>query len=209
MRILFITILFFAFSCNQKHEKKSESIDLNKSIESVRTEKQTSINSKKEANLWVDQFKEFRLALFHKDKNKLDQFFDFPFQSDKNELWILIDDKGFESFEENQAKPISKELFYKNLDRIFPKEFIQLLLKVKSDSLRIGKEYEISSKDNLEQLFFSFSSKSLTITHNIVFIYDNETNDLEDDVTTDSSTMYHFQITKSGQLKFISISLAG
>lgn len=209
MRIFYISILFFAFSCNQKHEKKVESNAINKNSESVKTEKQISINSKKENNLWVDQFKEFRLALFHKDKNKLDQFFDFPFQSDKNELWILIDDKGFESFEENQAKPISKELFYKNLDRIFPKEFIQLLLKVKSDSLRIGNEYEISSKDDLEQLFFSYSESSLSIIHNFVFMAEDENGQLDEDTKTESSTIYEFKINKTGQLKFISISLAG
>lgn len=209
MRIFFFSILFFVFSCNQKDEKKSESNALNKSSESVKTDKLTSLNSTKEANLWVDQFKEFRLALFHKDKKKLDQFFDFPIQSDKNELWILIDEKGFESFEENQAKPISKELFYKNIDKIFSKEFIQLVLKVKSDSLRFGKEYEISTKDEIEKLLFNFESKSFSILHNTVFIYDNETKDTNDDFTTESAKIYHFEVNKSGQLKFKSISLAG
>lgn len=209
MRIFFFSILFFVFSCNQKDEKKSESNAINKSSESLKTEKQTSLNSTKEANLWVDQFKEFRLALFHKDKNKLDQFFDFPIQSDKNELWILFDEKGFESFEVNQDKPISRELFYKNLDKIFPKEFIQLVLKVKSDSLRFGKEYEISTKDNLEQLFFSFSESSLSIIHNFVFMAEDENGQLDEDTKTESATIYYFEINKLGKLKFKSISLAG
>lgn len=209
MRIFYISILFFAFSCNQKHEKKEESNAINKNNESVKTDKQTSLNSKKEDNLWVDQFKEFRLALFHKDKNKLDQFFDFPIQSDKNELWILIDDKGFESFEENQDKPISKELFYKNIDKIFPKEFIQLLLKVKSDSLRKGSEYQTEDftfEDGSSAiLYFDFSEKGFSINFNskgVIF----ESNE---EMTSEFSIIYNFSLNKSNQLKFESISLAG
>ena len=61
----------------------------------------------------------------------------------------------------------------------------------------------------METLSFNFNTTSFTIYHNTVFNYDNETEDKNDDVTTESSKIYHFEVNKAGQLKFKSISLAG
>jgi len=48
-----------------------------------------------DTNRWIDDFREFRTAVYQQNKNKIKSFIDFPIINDNNEIWWLVyDGKG-------------------------------------------------------------------------------------------------------------------
>ena len=69
---------------------------------------------KKDTSYWVDNFRQFREAIFQRDKVKAKAFFDLPIIDSTNEIWYLAYDKNEKAVEllHDAVKPFTERDFY-------------------------------------------------------------------------------------------------
>ena len=105
----------------------------------------------KDTSYWVDNFRQFRDALYQRDKSKAKAFFDFPCTSEGNEIWYLAysdDDKAVDMLGAT-VKPFTEKDFSKYFDKIFSKQLIKCFFKIKTDDLyKKGKSESPELKDS-------------------------------------------------------------
>lgn len=116
--ILLALALFFP-GCN---EVKSEKVD-NLKKSNVTSEASVS----KQYTGCVDSFKKFRDDIYHGRREMVRNHFSFPIPD--IEIWYAVQDDNFNS------KDFTDDDFNTYYDQLFPKEFVQSLLKVKSQEL--------------------------------------------------------------------------
>ncbi|MGQ7855969.1 hypothetical protein ACUN24_17185 [Pedobacter sp. WC2501] len=89
---------------------------------------------------WIDDFKNFRQAVYIKDKAKLKTYFNFPVVADENSsLWFVVQ-LSEKEWQKRKAKYAQAELFYEEdfdlyFDKIFNADFSKTLMKIKTDKL--------------------------------------------------------------------------
>ncbi|WP_431291592.1 hypothetical protein [Pedobacter sp. P26] len=89
---------------------------------------------------WIDDFKNFRRAVYLKDKAKLKTYFNFPIVADENSsLWFIVQLSETE-WKKRKAKYAQAELFYEedfdlHFEKIFNADFSKTLMKIKTDKL--------------------------------------------------------------------------
>jgi hypothetical protein len=96
----------------------------------------------KDTTYWVNNFREFRTALFERDKTKAKAFFEFPLKNEGNEIWYLAYSNNEKAIDKlnTTAKPFTEKDFDKYFYTIFPDRLIKYLLKITMDELyRKGK----------------------------------------------------------------------
>lgn len=93
--------------------------------------KENSKNSKTEninilkvdENILIEGFREFRNAVYQKNKVKVKTFIDFPIYNENNEIWYLenIADEEFLKKLTEKITPFPESEFDKHFDKIFSK----------------------------------------------------------------------------------------
>ncbi|WP_316795589.1 hypothetical protein [Pedobacter agri] len=114
---------------------------------------------------WVDDFKNFRQAIYIKDKAKLKTYFNFPVvATEDSSLWYLVQLNDSE-WQKRKAKYGSKadsffeEDFDKYFDAIFDADFTITIMKVKMDKLLSDQHAEspqFTSNDYTYQMLVDF-----------------------------------------------------
>ncbi|RZK20013.1 MAG: hypothetical protein EOO86_05885 [Pedobacter sp.] len=136
MKNIFLLILLFTvFGCKnksvQKNEEKNDSNDQN-SVEVSKAEPESVATFN-----WIDDFKEFRQAVYTKNKTKLKTYFNFPV-GDKS--WGSLVSFNAEESKSRAAKYANPDLFYEEdfdqyFDRIFDADFVKSVMKIKTKDL--------------------------------------------------------------------------
>ena len=105
-QIFFLFTLIFSLTTFAQTNQKNLKVD------SPRTTVQFK---QKETTYWVDNFKQFRDALYKNDKTKAKEFLDLPFLSKGNEIWHLVySDNESETTKLNEnIKPFTEKDFDK------------------------------------------------------------------------------------------------
>jgi len=168
----------------------------------------------KDTTYWVDNFRQFRDAIFQRDKTRAKVFFNFPIKDSSNEIWFLAYDQNEKAIDKlrNIVKPFTEADFDKYFNKVFSKNFVKSLLKIKADELyKKGAYQTLEFKDSSTTyiLYSTFDKTDNTLELN--FASKTEYKDEKGDPLDggEFNIIYYFEITKKGHLKFKQIRLAG
>lgn len=206
-----IVLICFVVSCGNHSTGSSN----NKKAASPATQ-DNSVTAPNQAGLdttkWIDNFRIFRDAVYQKDKEKVKQFFDFPVMNPGNEIWYLVyagDDK--ENALSDAIKPFTEKDFDKHFNALFPKRFINCLLKIKSEELwKTGSVDSKAIKDGNTTyiLYATFDKSDNTLTLNLSSNSPFKTDEGEMD-SAEFNEAYVFTVLSNGKIKFVRVALAG
>ena len=211
---LSIILIFLFISCKQNGEKKSVT-EKKENLETSNTENK-NIKPKVEVNKSIESFKEFRNAVYKKDKIKVKTFVDFPIYNENNEIWYLegIADEKFLKKITDKITPFTETEFDKHYDKIFTTYFLKAILKIKSEILFKKGEYETIELTNDEtkyKIYATYDKKNRGITLNLDVETPIKLNDGENDLveTAEYNIFYIFKIEDGNNIKFKQIRIAG
>ena len=132
---LLLLLLFTLFGCKNKSVQKVDGKSDSNPQDSVEVSKAepesvTTFN-------WIDDFEDFRQAVYTKDKAKLKTYFNFPVG---DESWGSLIPFSAEESKSRAAKYANPDLFYEEdfdqyFDRIFDADFVKSIMKIKATDL--------------------------------------------------------------------------
>ena len=172
-----------------------------------------SFYKQKDTSYWIDNFKQFREALYKNDKTKAKEFLDLPFQNEGNEIWFLAysdNEKETDKLNEN-VKPFTEKDFDKYFNKIFTKELIKCFLKIKTNDLyKTGESEspEIKDSSTTYKLYVTFDKTKKTVNLNFATNTPYKVSDTEYD-PRESNYIYEFQIYKNGHIKLKRVLIVG
>lgn len=200
-----IVVSCFIISCNNNSTGTST---INPENNLIQKKHQTPDTVK-----WIDSFRAFRDAVYQKDKEKVKQFIDFPIMGNNNYIWYLVyagDEKKFDALPKT-IKPFTEKDFNAYFDSLFPKRFINCILKLKTEEL--WKKGEIQTKElkegNTSYIMYATFDKQenkLSLNLSARSPYKNDDGETE---ASEFSEIYQFEILSNGKIKFKQIDLAG
>lgn len=217
------SFLFFSFSLMALFVSCQQTDPSAKKI-SDSTEKQidtsTAVHTKPDQNKyievksWLDDFKNFRMALYHQDTAKMKTYFSFPIKDENRELWDIIAGMKGESAEHQKSHPgdeFTEQDFNANYKQIFTPQFLPGMLKIKSEKLyTTGKaETTLMSDDNRSYRAiarFDEESQQLALSINFYNGYDEKGNYVSEG---EYSVIYIFKIIDHKKMLFDRLITAG
>ena len=226
LKLLLVIFLCF-FSCKEKVQEKSmqyveQTEVINKEsaiIESIdNLVSDTDIDGIKyvEVQSWMDDFRNFRMAIYNDDLPKLGTYFNFPF-NDQGKSILGLCNIPDSDWAERKKQFNNPDLFYqedlaKYYKNIFDKNFTALLLKVKSDQLFSKQHLQtkiIEDNDGAYQLFVDYSEVENTLTLN--FAISNNFKDDNGNYVSEGehNIIYHFKIINDKKLILVRVDIAG
>ncbi|NHM02841.1 hypothetical protein [Flavobacterium difficile] len=211
---LSILLIFLFISCKQNEEKKS----LPEKKDNFKISKTENINiePKTDINILIENFRDFRNAVYQKNKVKVKRFIDFPIYNENNEIWYLenIANEEFLKKLTEKITPFPESEFDKHFDKIFTKLFISGILKIKSEILFNEGEYEtieLTEKNTKYKIYANYYKKSNEIVLNLTTVSPIKVNDGENEIIEKSeyNVIYYFKIENGENIKFKQIRIAG
>jgi hypothetical protein len=202
-----IIICFILFSCQAKNSDNGK--NKKDSIESLTVK--TKLDEKDTIG-WIKDFGTLRTALYEKNKKGLKSFFNFPINNGNNEIWYLIyegNESKLKTITE-EAKSLTEAEFDKNFDKIFPQEFVNSILKIKTDVLLKKHSYETIMFKNEQKSYKTYASYHKQENILQLNFYSETQIDLGEGEMdkAEFSIVYYFDI-RDGHLIFKKILLAG
>ena len=164
---------------------------------------------------WINNFKEFRNAVYKKDKAKVKKFINFPVLSSGNQIWYLAYNGNEKALNllNDKTKPFTEKDFYLYFDKIFSKLFINAILKIKTNELNNKGETESielnDGKATTYKMIATFEKSTYSLSLNLA------SNTIEKDTNGEIldggefNIIYQFEISSTGQLKIKQVELAG
>jgi len=205
-----LTVLIcFVVSCGNHSQNK-------KAAASPATQENTVIqpnSSTRDTTKWIDNFRTFRDAIYQRNKEKVKQFFEFPVMNEQNGIWYQVysgHEKQLGSISDS-IKPFTEKDFDTYFDALFPKRFINCLLKIKSEELwKTGKVETKAIKDGNTTyvLYATFDKADNTLTLNLNSNSPYKISDTEWE-TAEYSEIYEFTVSSNGKIKFMRVMQAG
>ncbi|WP_352432918.1 hypothetical protein ABDD95_20700 [Mucilaginibacter sp. PAMB04274] len=206
-------LLSFAFvitllnACVQDKPKNSEA------------DKSSGIQPKVEAkstyaavNTWLDDFKNFRTAVYQQDVQQMKTYFNFPIFADTTQVWVAIYDNVDES-KRPQTYPatFTEADLEKQHGKLFNDAFVQSLLKVKSEQLYQKGEYTtpvIKAGDQSFHMIAHYDKATASLQLSLMFAGWTDKNG-EEMSEGESAIIYFFKVVEYKYLKFDKILFAG
>lgn len=167
-----------------------------------------------DSSTWIAAFKEFREAVFRKDKVKVKEFFRFPVMNEANEIWFIAyaDEKKISALP-SKIKPFTEKDFDKYYDKLISKSFITALLKIKSDVLfKKGETETIELKEGKKttyKMYASVDKATKILSLNLAFntMIKDENGEIQDG--GESNIIYQFKVISNSKIIFKQIRIAG
>ena len=202
------------YIANQNTEKKSVT-EKKENLKTSNTENK-NIEPKVKINTSIESFKEFRNAVYQKDKVKVKTFVDFPIYNENNEIWYLegIADEKFLKKITDKITPFTETEFDKHYDKIFTTCFVKAILKIKSEILFKNGQYEtieLTKDETKYKIYATYDKRNKGITLNLDIETAIKLNDGENDSieTAEYNIFYIFKIEDGKNIKFKQIRIAG
>lgn len=205
-------------SCENKEKKTgADEIDTLKkdSVKEPDQNTAAAVALDSEGRNWVDDFKDFRQALYLKDKKRLKMYFDFPLYGEGASLWQLCKlteaERRMREKEVEDADAFYEEDFDRYYKRIFDKKFLNGILKIKSAVLLSKKmtqteEFPDASAPYVMHAYMDEGLKTLQL--NMAFTSSGTDGD-GNDIGEESNIVYVFDIILGKKLMFKKIVIAG
>jgi hypothetical protein len=167
--------------------------------------KDTSVKS------WIDDFKAFRNAVYTSDTAKLKSYFSFPITGN-NDIWYLVlNQKELEAKNIDESTVFTEADFIKYYKKLFPKDFIMTLLKIKSADLqKRGKSESSAIKEGNTniKMYATYSRKEKIVALNLS--YNTPWKETDESIEGgESNYMYTFRILSNNRLQFVKLMIAG
>ena len=164
---------------------------------------------------WINNFKEFRNAVYKKDKAKVKKFINFPVLSSGNQIWYLAYNGNEKALNllNDKTKPFTEKDFYLYFDKIFSRLFINAILKIKTN--------ELNNKGETESIELNYGKAT---TYKMIATFEKSTHSLSLNLASNTiekdtngeildggefNIIYQFEISSTGQLKLKQVELAG
>lgn len=167
-------------------------------------------------NNWLDDFKNFRQAVYLKDIEKLKTYFDFPVKDDGAAIWHLcnLTEKEMQTRKNKVADPT---LFYEEdleryYSRIFNADFVKTLLKVKSAKLyetHSNETPEFTTADHIYRLIAEYNPADKVLSLNLAYTNNAKDEDGNPISEGECNVIYSFTVINGKHLKFRRIDIAG
>jgi hypothetical protein len=205
-----LTVLIcFVVSCGNHSTGNS---NIKKAATSSATQENTVTEPNQPTTKWIDNFRTFRDAVYQRNKEKVKQFFEFPVTDEQNGIWNLVysyDDKKTGTL--SDSKPFTEKDFDKYFDVLFPKRFIDCLLKIKSEELwKTGSvdSKEIKDGNTIYVMYATFdkADNKLTLGLNSKSPFRSDDGEMD---AAEFSEIYQFTVLGNGKIKFVRIMQAG
>lgn len=194
-------------ACNTKPDHKQEVKTKQDS-----TVKETSGAQYAPVNTWIDDFRNFRTAVYQKDIDKQKSYFDFPVNADTTQIWELVYD-GAEEGKRPETFPgtFTEGDFLKHRSAIFTEAFTKSLLKVKSEKITQADGYTTPKINDGKDGYYMVASydkaaKTLTLTLSYPGGTDEEGNYVSEG---EYAIIYFFKVENNKYLKFEKVLFAG
>ncbi|SHN33851.1 hypothetical protein [Chitinophaga sp. CF418] len=165
--------------------------------------------TQKDTAYWVYNFRQFRDAVYQGDKEKAKAYVELPISGKNSEIWYLA--YGLNSAA-SKEKAFTEADFYKYFNRIFGKEFINCILKIKTEELyKTGEYTTIEFEDSLASKSYGMiatwrkpdNTLMLNMLSRTVYVEDGN------EQVGEFAVIYIFEVTKKGHIKLKSVALAG
>lgn len=193
----------FVASCSNPDASNQESSEEISLLPEVSDEPSVNYDS-----IWLEEFVAFRDAVYRQDLKAIKGFVDFPMEA--GAIWYLSFTDELDWSEIDASNSFPEQNFDKKYKRIFDKDFIDHLLKIKSKILFTEGKFETQEVRNGDEgikMYANYSSEekslSLMLHYTRYHQYDNE-----DETTTESGRSYTFTLV-GNKLKFVRIDMAG
>lgn len=176
----------------------------NTQIETVQPTPATNDTAK-----WIDSFREFRDAVYQRKKDKVKLFIELPISS--REIWYLVGDDSKTNLQPDEPIPFTEKDFDKHYSKLFFKEFVNCLLKVKTEELYKSGEYQTPAiKDGATTyvLYCTVDKTNNTLSLNLNSNSRVEIGNGEYEAG-EGSTIYIFTILPNGRIKLKNLQMAG
>ncbi|WP_343688908.1 hypothetical protein [Chitinophaga sp.] len=148
---------------------------------------------------WIDQLRILRDAIYHRDKATTKTFFTFPFKDDQ--FWAFTATNLYD-----KKSPVTEQLFDRYFDKIFPKQFIDAFLKIKTKQLyETGEDQTRLQTDDQKESYLltaNYDKTEQTVSLSYIVNIKDKEEPIEYAIT------YIFKIVK-GKLKFDHSFMAG
>ncbi|MEO5909924.1 MAG: hypothetical protein ABIP95_03505 [Pelobium sp.] len=226
LNAMLVIILCF-FGCNGKTDKKSTAQPKNREIvnnDSIdiesnnSVEKNTASSDSKyvEVKTWIDDFRNFRMAIYNNDVPQLKTYFSFPFE-DKGHTIIglcAISDADWIVRKKHFKDP---QLFYeadleKYHKKVFDERFTTAILKIKSEQLVAKHSTEtklFGDKDLIYKLYADYNEDEKTLMLNMSIGNNAKYPDGNYVSEGEHNIIYHFKIMNGKKLILIRVDMAG
>lgn len=203
LMLLFYVPFVFLFSFHPQQNSFTK-----QSIAAVDVQKDST------TKIWINDFKSFRDAIYQHDTAKVKTFFKFPVLNPANEIWFLVlSEKQREAKKlTDKIAPFTEKDFNKYYKKLFPNEFTQTLLKIKSAELFNKGETaspEIKDGDTTTKMYASVDKETniLSLSLSYTIVWKEESGEVQDG--GESTVIYSFKILQNGHLQFMYVRLAG
>ncbi|WP_345953977.1 hypothetical protein [Mucilaginibacter sp. PAMB04168] len=165
-----------------------------------------------EVNTWLDDFKNFRTAVYQKDLVKMKSYFDFSAPADTTQIWTAIyDNRNENKRPETYPSTFTEADLEKYHRNIFTDDFTKSLLKVKSEVLYRKGEYTtpgIKQNDRTYHMLAQYDKATTTLQ--LFVSYSGGVDENGEEVSEgEYAIIYFFKIENGKYLKFDKILFAG
>ena len=167
---------------------------------------------------WIDDFKNFRQAVYTKDKAKLKTYFNFPVVANENSnLWFIVQLTEKER-QKRKAKYAQAELFYEEdfdlyFEKIFNDDFSKTLMKIKTDKLFNDHHSEspvFTVKDYTYQMLADFQQADTGVLYLNMSFGNNGVDENGEKVSEgEYNNIYMFNIVDGKTILFKGLTVAG
>jgi hypothetical protein len=160
----------------------------------------------------IRKFEQFREAVSKKDNVKLKSYFNFPLDTEGEEIWyVVLDSAEYENKDGNFARLFTENDFDIYHQKLFPDYFITGLMKLNTKEIFTAGESETKryeQKNIRYKMSASLDTSENLLTLNLaseadVFTGKDEIHKME------SNLIYYFHLSKDCRLKFIRMLIAG
>lgn len=196
--IVFTSLLI---SCHSRIENRNELVT-----------DSTSISTETSSALCISKFEQFREAVSNKDIVKLKSYFDFPMDTEGEEIWyVVLDSAEYQNRDGNFPMLFTENDFDIYHQKLFPDYFITGLMKLNANEIFTTGESETK---RYEQKHIQYKmSASLDTSENLLTLNLASEADIyigkEEIQKMESNLIYYFQFSEDCRLKFIRMLIAG
>lgn len=163
-------------------------------------------------NTWLDDFKNFRTAVYKGDTEKMKTYFNFPVNADTTQIWEAVYEQADESKRPpNSPGTFTEADFDKHYKEVFNTAFLKSLLKVKSEELfKKGAYTTPAIKEKGGSFSMAANYDKATATLQLSVMYSGGTDENGEEIGEgESATIYFFKVENHKYLKFDKILFAG
>jgi hypothetical protein len=162
-------------------------------------------------NNWIDDFRNFRTAVYQADIDKQKTYFNFPVNADTTQIWDLVYNDDANDRPQNLPGTFTDKDFLKHRSAIFPSAFIKSLLKVKSEKITQKDGYTTPQIKDGKDVFFMVAyydkaGATLQLTLSFSGGTDPDGNYVSEG---EYAIIYFFKISDNKYLKFDKVLFAG